>query len=419
MTNRVLSDDNAYFTRSVVVYDGTEKKIRIQVVYYRKSLWIRDTMVSDVLTEGEDYVLEGTLSATAPGMYNGTIRGVGKYSGELPFEWELLSRDDPRILESPYAPYFLGEKRKEELQSVGLNPLNMDWEESCSLPNYDKLISDYEKSKMPRKKLMVHYSVFHMRATSHSYQDSFYPREACCIDLEEAEIFRAAVSDGVTSSYMSKVYADLVTERFCKSGKEFLHTTELSEIGQEWKDIVIQDAKDTYPNNPSMVKQELKLLRHKRASATLAGLELRPKSRSAIITTVGDSVVFEIMQDEEEGTILLNHTPNISWKEFTNRPNQLHSDDLLCPDEYIDTRFSMFSSLISENQIYFMICSDALAQYILSPQEDLDSNKFEELLAIKDNEEFEAYCKKQKEAGKLHDDDYTMCLIWVEYSYPQ
>ena len=99
MINRVLSDDNAYFTRSVVVYDGTEKKIRIQVVYYRKSLWIRDTMVSDVLTEGEDYVLEGTLSATEPGMYNGTIRGVGKYSGELPFEWELLSRDDPRILE--------------------------------------------------------------------------------------------------------------------------------------------------------------------------------------------------------------------------------------------------------------------------------------------------------------------------------
>lgn len=419
MTTRVLGDDNSYFTRSVVVYDGTEKEIRIQVVYYRKSLWIRDTMVSDVLTEGEDYVLEGTLSATAPGMYNGTIRGVGKYSGELPFEWELLSRDDPRILESPYAPYFLGEKRKEELQSIGLNPLNMDWEESCSLPNYDKLISDYEKSKMPRKKLMVHYSVFHMRATSHSYQDSFYPREACYIDLEEAEIFRAAVSDGVTKSYMSKVYADLVTERFCKSGKEFLQTTELSEIGQEWKDIVIQDAKDTYPNNPSMVKQELKLLRHKRASATLAGLELRPKSRSAIITTVGDSVVFEIMQDEEEGTILLNHTPNISWKEFTNRPNQLHSDDLLCPDEYIDTRFSMFSSLVSENQIYFIICSDALAQYLLSPKEDLDTNRFDDILAINSNDEFEAYCQKQKEAGKLHDDDYTMCLIWVEYSYPQ
>lgn len=410
-----LTPENTTFTRSVEVYDDTEKAIQIRLIYYRKSAWIKDTTVSAVLIEGEDYVLDGTVHATDPGIYTAEIKGIGKYCGDIPFEWELLTCDDPRILESPYAPYFLGEKSKWELNSFSLNPVNMDEEEYNFLPTYEKLIHDYEKRKEPKKKRLVHYSVFSMPSSFHPYQDAAYPRESGIFDLDDHDIFRVALSDGVTGAYRSKIYADLLTERFCKSGSDLLHNGELLEVGKDWVKAVLKEVVDTFPNSKEeMLKEEKRILRHRSASATIAALELYPDSWSTISTTVGDSVIFEIMRFEDEGTQIIRHTPDLTWKEFTNRPVQLHSTDSLCPDGYIKRGFGHISSLILREPTYFLIASDALAQYILSPSYDLVSDRLDELLSIKSNLEFEQYCQKQRDAGTLHDDDYTMCVLWVE-----
>ena len=413
-----LTSENTTFTRSVVVDDSTEKRIRIKLIYFRKSTWIKDTTVSSELVEGEDYVLTGTSSATAPGMYSARITGIGRYSGELTFEWELLARDDAKILESPYAAYFLGEKNKRELRVFDFNPLNMDEEEYCHLPTYERLLHDYAEREQPKKKHLVHYSVFRMPSSYHPYQDSAYPRDGGVFDLDENGVFRIALSDGVTGSYRSKIYADLLTERFCTSGRDLLWNGELQEVGKDWMKAVLQEVAETFPNSKEeMLKEERRKLRHRGASSTIAGLELYPDSWSTISTTIGDSVVFEIMRFEDEGTQIIRHTPNLTSKEFTNRPNQLHSSDLHCPDEYIKIGFGRISDIISREPTYFLIASDALAHYILSTPEDSISHVLDDLLSIKSNQDFQDYCQKQRDMGKLHDDDYTLCVIWVEADY--
>lgn len=418
MPNIQLTSENTYFTRSVVVYDGKEKQIKIKLVYYRESFWIKDTTISATLIEGEDYILESTTHAIEPGFYPAKITGINKYEGEFSFEWELLSRDDPRLLESPYAPYFLGEKNKWDLKVSGFNPLNMDEEEYCRLPTYEQLNSDYEKGKQIKKKRLVHYSVFSMPSSFHPYQDAAYPRESGIFDLDGQDVFHVAVSDGVTGAYKSKIYADLLTERFCTSGRELLHNGELPEVGKAWMKAVLQEVIDTFPySKEEMLKEEMRILRHRRASCTLAGLELHPDSWSTICTAVGDTVIFEIMRFEDEGTQIIRHTPNLTSKEFTNRPNQLHSSDLHCPDEYIKIGFGRISDIISREPTYFLIASDALAHYILSTPEDSISHVLDDLLSIKSNQDFQDYCQKQRDMGKLHDDDYTLCVIWVEADY--
>lgn len=405
---------NLHITRNVLVYDGTEKRLDVTLFHHRPSVWLSKQMVCSVLceekeyshTEG-DYVLEGEFCATEPGTYTAVIRGIRRYECEIPIEWEIFSRDDPRITENPYADYFLGKKNRFELMSVDYHPLNMDEIEVSPLPTYEMVIHYYEekhKQEIPR---MVNCSVFSMKSGFHEYQDSAYPRDSCSFELKKEDIARFAAGDGVTNSYRSKPYADLVTEQFCLSGAEFLRTKELPNIGERWKQFILRDAEETYPNNPLMLRKEKKLLQHKRASSTLAGLELNGNTEFAFITTIGDSVVFEIIVTEQKPRILY-HTPPLSFREFTNRPEQLHSDDTSCPKEYIRTRKSTF-----DRGSIFLLATDALAQFILTPDEDFSSDKLTDLLAIKDNNAFEEYCSKQKAAGKLKEDDYTLIVVRI------
>lgn len=412
---KLVLGENVFVNRNVLIYDGKEKKPTFHVCHYRKSIWLPENTVFAFLGEENeyskingDYILEGQVCATEPGKYTAVLRGVHRYECEIPLEWEIFSPDDPRITENPYADYFLGRKNKYELYSFGLNPLNMDEASRCDLPNYEQVIRYYQEKHTPKIPLRLSYSVFSMKSSFHEYQDSYYPKGAHSCELKKDDILRFAIADGVTNSYRSKPYADLVTKQFFLSGAEFLKTKELNETGESWKDFLLKDAKETYPNNPLMLRKEMKLLQHKRASATLAGLQIEGKTKTARVTTVGDSVVFQIEYRGEEPHIA-NHTPAISRHEFTNRPEQLHSDDETCPDEYIKTSKSTF-----ERGTVFLLATDALAQFILTPDEDLSSSKLADLLAIRNNIEFEEYCSKQKAAEKIHDDDYTMMVIKID-----
>lgn len=408
----LIKGENVSITQEVLMYDGKEKQPGITVHYFRPSAWVPDQVVSGILhkdsnwTEG-DYVLEGELCGVEPGVYHAVIRGIRKYDGEIPVEWEIFSRDDPRITENPFAEYFLGRKSKRELEHFGFDPLNMDETYTSLLPTYEKVLRYYEERQKQKIPLTGHYSVFSMKSDMHSYQDSYYPLDVNSFEVKEDRVIRFAVADGVTNSYRSKPYADLVTGQFCLSGSAVFLKEELPIIGEEWKSFILRDAEETYPNNPLMLRKEKKLLQHKRASATLAGLELDGK-REMTITTVGDSVVFEIAVTED-GPRIMHHTPPLTSDEFTNRPEQIHSDDEACPDEYIKTRRGTF-----ERGSIFLLATDALAQFILTPEEEEGVNKVADLLAIKNNCEFEEYCAGQKAAGKLHDDDYTMIVVRIK-----
>lgn len=411
---KLILGENVHINRNVLVYDGKEKRLDVHVYHYRKSLWLPKNTVSSFLqeerehshTEG-DYILEGDVCATEPGKYTAVLRGIRRYECEIPLEWEIFSRDDPRITENPYADYFLGKKNKYDLYTSDFHPLNMDEVSHCDLPTYEQVISHYQKEHEPKTSMSINCSVFSMKCGYHEYQDSAHPRESCSFELKEEDSVRFAVADGVTNSYRSKPYADLVTEQFSLQGAKFLWNGSLSSVGKKWADFLLQDAKETYPNNPLMLRKELKLLQHKRASSTLAGLELLGKTKSAHITTVGDSVVFAF-EDTKDGVRIISHTPPLNFREFTNRPEQLHSDDETCPAHYIKTSVTLF-----DRGSLFLLATDALAQFILTPDEDFSSDKLTDLLAIKDNNAFEEYCSKQKAAGKLKEDDYTLIVVRV------
>lgn len=413
---KLVLGENLHINRNVLVYDGKEKRPKFHVYHHRKSLWIPDTSVSDFLEEERehsqiegDYILKGEVCATEPGRYTAILQGIRKYECEIPLVWEIFSPDDPRITENPYADYFLGRKNKYELYSFGFSPINMDDTSRCDLPNYEQVIRYYQEKHTPKIPLRLSYSVFSMKSSFHEYQDSYYPKGAHSCELKKDDILRFAIADGVTNSYRSKPYADLVTKQFFLSGAEFLRTKILPEIGERWKDFLLRDAKETYPNNPLMLRKEMKLLQHKRASSTLAGLELDGKTKNARITTVGDSVILQLDCNEQELRII-DLTPAMSWKDFTNRPDQIHSDDMSCPDEYIKTKTRAFN-----RGSVFILATDALAQFILTPKEEqLSEDKLTDLLAIQDNDAFEEYCSKRKAEGRIQDDDYTMMIIRIE-----
>lgn len=413
---KLVLGENVHINRNVLVYDGKEKKPTFHVYHYRKSLWLPDNTVSAFLEEENeysqingDYILEGEVRATEPGKYTAVLRGVHRYECEIPLEWEIFSPDDPRITENPYADYFLGKKNKYELYSFGLNPLNMDEASRCDLPTYEQVVRYYQEKHTPKIPLKVNCSIFSMKSGFHEYQDSYYPKEAFSRELKKDDTLRFAISDGVTNSYRAKPYADLVTKQFFLSGAEFLRTKILPEIGERWKDFLLRDAKETYPNNPLMLRKEMKLLQHKRASATLAGLEIDKNTKNARITTVGDSVILQLDCSEQELRIV-DLTPAMSWKDFTNRPDQIHSDDMSCPDEYIKTKTRAFN-----RGSVFILATDALAQFILTPEEEqLSEDKLTDLLTIQDNDAFEEYCSKRKAEGRIQDDDYTLMIVRIE-----
>ena len=81
-----------------------------------------------------------------------------------------------------------------------------------------------------------------------------------------------------------------------------------------------------------------------------------------------------------------------------------------CPDEYIKTKTRAFN-----RGSVFILATDALAQFILTPEEEqLPEDKLADLLAIQDNDAFEEYCRKRKAEGRIQDDDYTLMIVRIE-----
>lgn len=71
--------------QAALVADGTEKKVEIAVSYN-----------GEPLTEGTDYAIEGTTTATEPGTYTFTITGLGRFAGtQQDFEWTITSEPQP------------------------------------------------------------------------------------------------------------------------------------------------------------------------------------------------------------------------------------------------------------------------------------------------------------------------------------
>lgn len=69
-----------------LVADGTEKKVEISVSYD-----------GETLTEGTDYVIEGTTTATEPGTYTLTITGLGRFDGtNQEFRWTITTQPQPQ-----------------------------------------------------------------------------------------------------------------------------------------------------------------------------------------------------------------------------------------------------------------------------------------------------------------------------------
>lgn len=405
MTDKItLTEENTKVVQKPVIYNGQTQKIPIWI------LLGKDT----VLRRGRDYELDTELEGKWAAEYQATVRGTGDYTGSIIVKGVILLPESPLITESIYRGYLLGQEVRRGpivYSDYGdFSSINLDLEE-LPHPSYSDLVNEYERKHTPTEDPTVTVSVYSHHIGMGSHQDAMSPAVSSRVEMSD-EVFRAALSSGAVHSYKAQQYAAALCEKYVQYGADMFYDPNiLYQASMEWCDAVLAE----YSDDPKRWNEELTILERKRASATIAGLELFRDSRMLKIDTVGNSVIFILnLEDEWE---ISSFTPALNHAEFRNTPYMIHSDEnIMIPDEEIHTHFSFYTynNTYSEDKA-FLLTSAPLAKFILTPDPRYSQQeKLHALISVSSQEEFDAFCTEQRSAGRLDDGDITMMVVSVE-----
>ena len=226
----------------------------------------------------------------------------------------------------------------------------------------------------------------------------------------DGSCFRAAVSDGVTQSYHAADFATILTRIYNDRGDRIFNDTHLLLAAKEWEAVQEKAIEHAFPNSPEQQKFEMRYVEHCSASATLNGVEFNLSSMTYKNSSVGDTVFFEVMRDGAEA-VILSHNPPMSTEDFSNRPKQLSTktrNGHYFKEDDVCVRFGMINL-----EYFYLICSDALAKFLLQEDEDFpQEEKLSCLLGITNDADFRTFCLEQRMKGRLADDDTTFVRIW-------
>lgn len=215
-----------------------------------------------------------------------------------------------------------------------------------------------------------------------------------------------AIADGATQSFYSSIWSKLLVDYFCGNPEIDKNNWQewLKPIQKEWLERVTAELKTAKSgNNPAWIEIENRLNRFESATSTFIGLQFI--ENQAKISIVGDSCLFIFQGNQLIQTHLLKKSTD-----FNNQPEYFGSRSKHNDHEPkfldIELKYKQHS-----DKLYFVLATDALAEYILKYTEQ-QRDILTTLLTI---QEFENFVKsaRQDDTIKMKNDDVTLMILEV------
>ncbi|NCR59631.1 MAG: protein phosphatase 2C family protein [Microcystis aeruginosa LL13-06] len=215
-----------------------------------------------------------------------------------------------------------------------------------------------------------------------------------------------AIADGATQSFYSSIWSKLLVDYFCENPQIDKNNWQewLELIQKEWLERVTAELKTAKSgNNPAWIDIQNRLNRFESATSTFIGLQFI--ENQAKISIVGDSCLFIFQGNQLIQTYLLKKSTD-----FNNQPEYFGSRSKNNDHEpkFLDIELKYKQD---SDKLYFVLATDALAEYILKYTEQ-QRDILTTLLTI---QEFENFVKsaRQDDTIKMKNDDVTLMILEV------
>lgn len=225
---------------------------------------------------------------------------------------------------------------------------------------------------------------------------------------------RFVVSDGSSSDYFSKIYAELLTDAYVADGETIYTKEQIGQINDTWRERV----KETL-DKAGCKAGSFPYVRYQRRDpgcATIIGLAIHQKENNNKVFScsgLGDSVLFFRPKD--------NKIPSFQFSSDFNKDFSL--------DQSIEFGYTpVISNSISTEWLQdvithecpleegvFYLMTDGMAEWVLRTDNGEIEEKFANLDSIHSQEDFLNYVNKIRESGAKND-DMTLMKVYIDNS---
>ena len=220
-----------------------------------------------------------------------------------------------------------------------------------------------------------------------------------------------AIADGSSSDFFSKIYAQLLVDKFVNDPDNFYNEDNIKQLNSEWRSIVKNklDEAGCRPGSFPFVRFQ----KMDPGCSTLIGLSFYEEEGEVkyCCTGLGDSVLFFIPDDSDIPTLQFSSYSN---KEFSFDPSIEFGYTPIISRSY-STRWLenvvKYSNFLSKGVFFLM--TDGLAEWILRTDNGSTEEKFRTLLDIHSQDDFMSYVNFVRKNG-AHNDDMTLVKVYVD-----
>lgn len=224
-----------------------------------------------------------------------------------------------------------------------------------------------------------------------------------------------AIADGASQSFYPSIWAELLVNHFCQNPNINKGNWEdwLQPIQEKWLVEVEQRViKAKNENSPVWVTNQNRFSFREPATSTFIGVQfIGDKVKGSII---GDSCLFIVEGDQLSKKYQLIHTYLLKEsKDFNDCPGYFASYNK--DNNFISDNFQIsLNQKKSQKDIYFILATDALSEYIFKCTEN-ENNIFETLLSISSTEIFEGLVASARNSDsiKMKNDDVTLLILSI------
>lgn len=220
-----------------------------------------------------------------------------------------------------------------------------------------------------------------------------------------------AIADGSSSDFFSKVYAQLLVDKYVEDPDNFYNEDNIKQLNSEWRSIVKNklDEAGCKPGSFPFVRFQ----KMDPGCSTLIGLSFFEEKGEIkyCCTGLGDSVLFFIPADSDIPTLQFSSYSN---KEFSFDPSIEFGYTPIISRSYSTgwlENVVKYSNLLSKGVFFLM--TDGLAEWILRTDNGSAEEKFKTLLDIHSQDEFMSYVNFVRKNG-AHNDDMTLVKVYVD-----
>jgi serine/threonine protein phosphatase PrpC len=244
------------------------------------------------------------------------------------------------------------------------------------------------------------------------YEDAFYPEDRSgIINFRKGDTICFAISDGASVGMLSKYFAKIVVQAFCKignlEGEEFfqLFLENVHNSWEEWKrEYISMREKD---NKPLQWNEKESIRRG--TFSTVTGLTLSLKEDNIIdwkAFAIGDSCLFLISKDN-----IKENFPISKSSDFNSTPPLV--SDLLDYNKGLENCVKFRSGEATNGDLFYLM-TDALSAWFLKKNEEGETpwNVLSGFDCDK-KEDFDEWINKLREKNEIQNDDTTLISIKI------